>query len=172
MTPVSSSPVFRTTLLWSAVATGILAVAGSIVGFLVAGASGVSSALIAIVLAAVFLGFTAASILIANRWYGDPLYVPIFFGAVMGGWLLKFVVFLVVLFLLRGQPWLNTTVFLVALIVSVVVSLVIDVVVMVRMRIPTVSDASLPTLADIIDDARRPSPTPEQNAADENPSRD
>jgi hypothetical protein len=54
----------------------------------------------------VFLGFTAGTILIANRWYGDPLYVPIFFGAVMGGWL-KFVVFLVVLFLLRGQPWLN-----------------------------------------------------------------
>lgn len=164
MTSLSSTPVLRTTLLWSALATAGLAVVGAVVGFVVAGSSGLWSAIVAIVLAAVFLGFTAATILIANRWFGDPLYVPIFFGAVMGGWLVKFVIFLVVLFLLRGQPWLNAGVFFVALVVSVVVSLVIDAVVMTRMRIPAASDVTLPTLADVVDDARRPTPPDEGDA--------
>jgi len=172
MTSLSSTPVLRTTLLWSALATGILAVAGAAIGFAVAGSSGLWSAIVAIVLAAVFLGFTAGTILIANRWFGDPLYVPIFFGAVMGGWLLKFVVFLVVLFLLRGQPWLNAGVFFVALVVSVVVSLVIDALVMTRMRVPAV-DVTLPTLADVVDDARRPTgPEQGEDAAETPPPAD
>lgn len=154
---VSSTPVLRTTLVWSAIVTAILAVVGAVIGYAVAGSSGLWSALIAIVLAAVFLGLTGASILIANRWYGDPLYVPIFFGAVMGAWLVKFVVFIVVLVVLRGQPWVDNTVFFVALVVSVVASLVIDVIVMTRMRIPHASDVSLPTMADVDDDGEQPS---------------
>ncbi|RZI95214.1 MAG: hypothetical protein EOO67_03030 [Microbacterium sp.] len=149
---VSSTPVLRTTLIWSAVATGVLAIAGALIGFAVGGVDGLWSALVAIVLAAVFLAFTGASILIANRWYGDALYIPIFFGSVMGAWVLKFVVFIVVLVVLRGQPWLNGGVFLIALIASVVVSLIIDVVVMLKMRIPHASDVTLPTAADVGED--------------------
>lgn len=182
---VSSNRLLRATLLWSAIVTAGLAVVGAIVGFAVAGTSGLWSALVAVLLAAVFLGLTAGTILVANRWYGDPLYTPIFFGAVMGGWIVKFALFIVVLFVLRGAPWLNGTVFFVALVVSVIASLAIDVVVMLRMRVPHVGDVSLPTLADIIDEARRPSApapegatTPEEGAgpirsteADENPPR-
>lgn len=146
---VSSTPVLRTTLLWSAGATAALAVIGAIVGYAVAGSEGLWSALIAVLLAAIFLGLTGASILIANRWYGDALYIPIFFGTVMGAWVIKFILFIVALVVLRGQPWLNPPVFFVALIVSVVASLVIDVVVMTRMRIPHVSDVALPTAADL-----------------------
>jgi hypothetical protein len=174
-TEISSNRLFRTTLLWSAGVTVLLAVIGAGIGLAVAGTSGLWSALVAIMLAGVFLGLTAATILVANRWYGDPLYVPIFFGAVMGGWVVKFALFIVVLFLLRGQPWLNTTVFFVALVVSVVVSLVIDVVVMLRMRVPHVGDVALPTLADVIDEARTPSPTEEGDPSsqrDENTPRD
>lgn len=171
---VSSNALFRTTLLWSAGAALLLAVIGAVIGFAVAGASGLWSALVAVALAAIFLGLTAGTILVANRWYGDPLYVPIFFGAVMGGWIVKFVLFIVVLLVLRGQPWLNPTVFFVALVVSVIVSLVIDVVIMLKMRIPHVGDVSLPTLADVIDEARSPSPAEEGDAppeTDENTSR-
>ena len=156
----TSTPVLRTTLRWSAFATAALAVVGAAIGFLVAGVPGLWSALVAVVLAAIFLGLTAGSILIANRWYGDPLYTPIFFGAVMGGWLVKFVLFLVALFVLRGQPWLQPMVFLVALVVSVVVSLVIDAVVMARLRIPHASDVTLPTAADIDDDGFARDETP------------
>ncbi len=142
---VSSNPLLRRTLILSAGASAILLVVGSAIGYLVSGPSGLWSALIAVLLAALFLGLTAASILIANRWFGDPLYIPIFFGSVMGAWILKFILLIVALVVLRGQPWLNPTVFLVALIVSVVVSLVIDVLVMLKMRIPHVSDVTLPT---------------------------
>lgn len=155
---VSSTPVLRTTLLWSAVATAALAVAGAVIGYSVGGADGLWSALVAVLLAAVFLGFTAASILIANRWYGDPLYVPIFFGLVMGAWVLKFAMFIVVLLVLRDQPWLDGPVFFVALVASVVTSLVIDVIVMLRMRVPHVSDVTLPTAADLGEDTTDPAP--------------
>ncbi|KAA9111122.1 hypothetical protein [Microbacterium rhizomatis] len=142
---ISSTPILRTTLVWSAGVTGALAVVGAVVGFLVAGPNGLWSALAGVLLAAVFLAITGASILIANRWYGDALYVPVFFGIVLGGWILKFVVFIVVLIVLRGQPWVDTTVFFVAVVASIVASLVVDVVVLTRMRVPHVSDISLPT---------------------------
>ena len=184
MSTVSSTPILRTTVIWSAIVTGALAVVGAVVGYLVAAESGLWSALVAVLMAAVFLGLTAGTILVANRWYGDPLYTPIFFGAVMGGWIVKFALFIVVLFVLRGAPWLNKTVFFIALVVSVLASLAIDVVVMLKMRVPHVGDVTLPTLADIIDEARRPSvpempPAPPEEGgeparsteADENPPR-
>lgn len=143
--PVSSTPILRTVLVWSGAVTAILAVAGAVVGYLVAGTDGMWSALAGVVIAALFLGITAASILVANRWFGDALYVPIFFGIVLGGWILKFVVFLVALFVLRGQPWVVTPVFFFALVASVLASLAIDVVVLLRMRVPHVSDVELPT---------------------------
>ncbi len=155
-TTLSSTRVLRTTLLLSAAATAALAVVGAIVGFAVGGVEGLWSALIAVVLSAIFLGLTAGSILFANRWFGDALYIPIFFGSVMGAWIVKFVLLIVVLFVLRGQPWLNQGVFFVALVISVAVSLVIDVVVMTRMRVPHASDVSLPTLADVEDSQNEP----------------
>lgn len=143
-TPLSSTRVLRATLMWSAVVTAVLAVVGAIIGYLVAGGPGLASALAGIILTAVFLGITGASILVANRWYGDDLYVPLFFGIVLGGWFLKFVVFIVVLIVLRHQPWITPTVFFVAVVASIVAGLVIDVITMVRMRVPTV-DTRLPT---------------------------
>jgi len=145
--PVTSTPVLRTTLIWSAVATAVLAIVGAVIGYAVAGLPGLFSALVGVVLAALFLGITGASILIANRWFGDALYVPVFFGIVLGGWLLKFVVFIVVLIVLRGQPWIQPTVFFVAIVAGVLASLVIDVIVLTRMRIPAVS-VELPTSVD------------------------
>jgi hypothetical protein len=143
--PISSTPILRTVLVWSASVTAILAVVGAVVGFLVAGTDGLWSALAGVLIAALFLAITAASILIANRWFGDALYVPIFFGIVLGGWILKFVVFLIALFVLRDQPWIVGPVFFLALVASVLASLAIDVVVLMRMRVPHVSDVALPT---------------------------
>lgn len=157
-TPVSSTPVLRTTLLWSAVATAALAIIGAVVGFAVAGMDGMWSALAGVLLAAVFLAITGISILIANRWYGQDLYVPLFFAIVLGGWILKFVVFIVVLLVLRDQPWVSPVVFFVALVVGVLTSLVIDVIVLTRMRIPHVSDVVLPGEGDIEDEAPAGSP--------------
>lgn len=149
--PVSSTPILRTALTWSGLVTGVLAVLAAVIGFLTAGATGLWSGLAGVLVAAVFLGITAASILIANRWYGDDLYVPLFFGIVLGGWILKLVVFIVALLILRGQPWIEPMVFFVALVVSVLASLVVDVVVLTRMRVPHVSDVTLPESVDEAD---------------------
>ncbi len=143
--PVSSTPILRTVLVWAGVVTGGLAIIGGVVGYLVAGTDGLWSALVGVLVAAGFLSITVASILIANRWYGDPLYVPVFFGIVLGGWILKFLVFIVILLVLRGQPWIEPTVFFLAVVVSVLASLAVDVVVLMRMRVPHVSDTTLPT---------------------------
>lgn len=142
--PVSSTVILRTTLRWSAVVTAVLAVLAGIIGFLVAGTTGLWSGLAGVLIAAVFLAITGLSILIANRWFGDDLYVPIFFGIVLGGWILKFIVFIVALLILRGQPWIEPTVFFVSVVVSVLASLAVDVVVMLRTRVPHVSDVTLP----------------------------
>ena len=142
--PVSSTPILRTALVWSGAVTAVLAIAAAVIGFLVVGTEGLWSGLAGVLIAAVFLGITAASILIANRWYGDPLYVPVFFGIVLGGWLLKLVLFIVALLVLRDQAWVAPAVFFVALVVSVMASLAVDVVVLLKMRIPHVSDVSLP----------------------------
>jgi hypothetical protein len=142
--PVSSTLILRTTLRWSAIVTAVLAVLAGIVGFLAAGTTGLWSALAGVLIAAVFLAITGLSILIANRWFGDDLYVPIFFGIVLGGWILKFIIFIVALLILRGQPWIEPTVFFVSVVVSVLASLAVDVVVMLRTRVPHVSDIALP----------------------------
>lgn len=142
--PVSSTPILRSVLIWSALITVVLVVIGALIGYAVAGTDGMWSAVAGILMSAVFLSITGLSILIANRWFGDALYVPIFFGIVLGGWILKFVVFLIALFVLRDQPWIEPTVFLLALIASVLAGLVVDIVVMTRMRIPHVSDITLP----------------------------
>lgn len=141
---VASTPILAATLRWSLILTAALIVVGVLVGYSVAQTNGALSALVGVLTAAVFLAITALSILIANRWFGDPLFVPIFFGIVLGGWLLKFVVFIVVLLVLRGQGWIVPPVFFVGLVAGIVASLVVDVVVMLRMRLPYVSDVAMP----------------------------
>ncbi|WP_150951998.1 hypothetical protein [Microbacterium testaceum] len=143
--PLSSTPVLRTALVWGGIVTAVLLVVGAVVGFLVGGGGGLGSALSGVAVSAIFLAVTAISILVANRWFGDPLYVPIFFGIVLGGWLLKLILFIVAIVVLRGQGWVDPVVFYVALVVSVIASLAVDVVVLLRMRIPSVSDVTLPT---------------------------
>ncbi|MDQ1177296.1 hypothetical protein AB6V29_11920 [Microbacterium sp. 20-116] len=143
--PLSSTPVLRTALVWGGIVTAVLLVLGAVVGFLVGGGGGLGSALSGVAVSAIFLAVTAISILVANRWFGDALYVPIFFGIVLGGWLLKLILFIVAIVVLRGQGWVDPVVFYVALVVSVIASLAVDVVVLLRMRIPSVSDVTLPT---------------------------
>jgi hypothetical protein len=69
---------------------------------------------------------------------------PVFFGVVLGVWLLKLVVFVVVAIWLRGQSWMDPTVFFGAVIVAVIGSLIADIVAYQRARVPYVSDVRLP----------------------------
>nr|WP_246323644.1 hypothetical protein [Alpinimonas psychrophila] len=112
-----------------------IAVIGGGVAWLSVGAIGALSVVIGAVMAAVFLGITALSILIAIKYD-----IVAFFAIVLGAWLLKFVVFLILAVALRDQPWINTTSLFLALIAGVIGSLVVDVVVVMKTRMPYISD--------------------------------
>jgi len=136
-------PILKNTILYGGVLAVAIAVIGSVVGFLIDGSVGLVSALIGAAMAFVFLGVTAGSILLANRIANSDFLNPLFFITVLGGWLLKFAVFLVLLFILKDQPWINNVVLLLTVIVGVVGSLTVDVLVIARSRQPYV-DVELP----------------------------
>jgi len=121
-----------------------IAVVGSIVGLVVDGGRGVLSAVLGTAIAFIFVAVTAGSVILADRASGSDFLSPLFFGIVLGGWILKFVVFLVALVLLKDQPWVNTLVLFLSIIVAVLGSLVVDVLVIAKARIPYVSDVTLP----------------------------
>jgi hypothetical protein len=130
-------------LKWPALVIGILAVAGAVVGYLVAGVPGLISGLLGAAMWLVFLALTSLSIQLAIRATRHDPGSPIFFGIVLGSWLLKLVLFIVISVWLRSQPWLDPTVFFVTVIIAVVGSLVFDVIAFQRARVPYV-DAELP----------------------------
>jgi len=142
------APVFTRALRYGAWFAVAVAVVGGAVGFLVAGVPGLIGGLLGAVLAAVFLGLTAASMLIAGRATKGDSTNPIFFAIVIGVWVLKLVVFIVVEVLLRGQPWFNPFVFFGATVVVVLGSLILDVVALYRARVPYVTDVTLPGESD------------------------
>lgn len=142
--PVSSTPVLRTALLWGGLIGGVVIVGAAVIGFAVGGGAGLWSGVIGALVGVVFPALTAVSILIGNRWFGTPHYLQIFAGVVLGGWLLKFVLVIVALLALMRVDWIVTGVFYGALVAAAVASLVVDLVVLSRMRLPAVSDTTLP----------------------------
>lgn len=146
---MSAIPILRRALIFGALFAVVLGMVGSVVGYFAAGGAGVASALIGAAMAAVFLGITALSILLASRY--DIL---AFFGIVMGAWLLKFVLFMILAFALRDQPWIDATVMFLTLVAGVIGTLVVDVVVVAKSRLPYVSNITLPG------DAPKPSRRP------------
>lgn len=140
----TSNPVLRKALAWGGLLAAVVLVVSGILGFVFAGAEGLVSALLGTLIAVVFMGITAATILLANRFASSDLFVGAFFGIVLGGWLLKFIVFIVLVVLLRDADWLNPTVLFLSLVAGVIASLVVDVLVVAKSRMPYVSDVELP----------------------------
>lgn len=138
----SSNPIMHRILTWGGALAIAIAVVAGVIGGLAVGWVGVTSALLGTALAVVFLGLTAASILLANRFAGSDAFIGAFFGIVLGGWLLKIIVFIVVVVLLKGQPWINPTVMFFSIVAAVIGSLAVDVIVVLKSRMPYVSDAS------------------------------
>ncbi|GLK18390.1 hypothetical protein [Herbiconiux flava] len=140
----SSTGVFSTILKWDAVLALVIAVVGGVVGYLVDGWTGAISALIGTVMVLVFAGITAASILVANRFAASPLFTTLFFVIVLGSWIVKFALFIVLVVLLRGADFTNDVVLFLSIVVAVIGTLVVDVVVVARSRMPYASDVRLP----------------------------
>lgn len=140
----TSNPVLKRALIWGGVLAGVILVVAGVLGLVFAGVEGLVSAIVGTVMAVVFMAITAASILLANRFAGSDVFVGAFFGIVLGGWLLKFILFIVLVLVLRDAPWLNGTVLFLSIVAGVLASLVVDVLVVARSRLPYASDVPLP----------------------------
>lgn len=132
----TSQPVLLRAVRWGLIATVLLMVVFAAIGWFVSGQPGVVGGVIGAAIGGLFLLMTAGSILFANRFVESPVYVGIFFGIVLGTWFLKFIIFIVLLIVLRDQPWLDSTVLFFGLVASILVSLVLDAVVAMRSRVP------------------------------------
>ncbi|GGH49133.1 hypothetical protein [Microbacterium album] len=141
---ISSNPMLRAGLRWTAIVGVAVLVVASIVGWFVAGTDGLWSGVLGAALGALFPIITVASLLLGNRWYGTPSFLTVSFGITMGVLLVKIVVFVVALNVVFGLPWVERLVLYGALVAAALSSLVVDVVVASRMRISGASDVALP----------------------------
>lgn len=132
----TSQPVLLRAVRWGIVVSMLLVLVFAGIGWLVAGMPGVIGGAIGAGIAGVFLTLTAGSIAFANRFSSSPLFMQIFFSIVLGAWFLKIVVFFVAALLLKDQPWLNSTMMFIGIIIGVIVSLTVNAVVFARGRIP------------------------------------
>ncbi len=138
-----SATILGRALVYGAILTVAIAVIGSLLGYLVSGTNGLVSALIGAVLTALFMGVTAASILVASRVTKNDASSVLFFGVILGFWLFKFIVFIVIIALLRTATFVDPIVMFISILVAVIGSLVVDVLAFVHTRVPYV-DVELP----------------------------
>lgn len=141
---MSVTPILTRSLRYGAIVALVVAVVAGIAGALLSGTPGVMGALVGAGLAAVFLGLTAGSMLIAGRVAKGDGTSPIYFGVVLGMLAVKFVLFLIFALWLRGQEWLDLRVFAGAVIAAVIGSLVGDMLAFAKARVPYASDVRLP----------------------------
>ena len=138
------SQIAKRALLAGVVVTSIIAIIAATAGALISGLAGMLGAFVGAALGYALLGLTPLSIMWGFRLGKGDVLSPGFFSAVLGTWLLKFVVFLAAVFWLGDQEWLDRLVLFITIVASVLASLVTDLVVVAKSRMPYVYDITLP----------------------------
>jgi hypothetical protein len=138
------SQIAKRALLAGVVVTSIIAIVAATAGALISDLAGMLGAFVGAALGFALLGLTPLSIMWGFKLGKGDVLSPGFFSAVLGTWLLKFVVFLAAVFWLGDQEWLDRTVLFVTIVASVIATLVTDLVVVAKSRMPYVSDVTLP----------------------------
>ena len=133
-----ANKAIRSSLVLVASITAAIAIIGAVIGFSVDGWNGVVSALVGAVIAFVFMGVTAASILVGHKLSGGTIVSGAFFATVLGAWLVKFALFIVAVIVIRDATDLNSVVAMSCVIAGVVGALVSDVVAVSKARVPVV----------------------------------
>ena len=138
------SQIAKRALLAGVVVTSIIAILAATAGALISDLAGMLGAFVGAALGFALLGLTPLSIMWGFKLGKGDVLSPGFFSAVLGTWLLKFVVFLAAVLWLGDQEWLDRTVLFVTIVASVMATLVTDLVVVAKSRMPYVSDVTLP----------------------------
>jgi hypothetical protein len=148
-TPVDAKKILTEVLRYTGLLAIAIAVIGGGLGYLFAGTEGLISALIGTLLAVLFASITAGSIIGAMRFD-----IAAFFGIVMGAWLMKIIVFIVILALLRDAPFVQTMVLFLTVIAGAVGTMLIDVIVVFKSGLGYASNVTLPAAPDETDTDR------------------
>jgi len=119
----------------SAILALAIALVGTVAGYFAAAEAGIFAALTGAAVSVVFGSMTTLSI-----WLGGKLPLNGFYGLVLGGWLLKIVLFAVLLFVLQGATNFSGPVFFFAVVASVLGNLAIDSWLVLTGKIPTINN--------------------------------
>ncbi|MEY4452263.1 MAG: hypothetical protein RLZZ380_1384 [Actinomycetota bacterium] len=130
----NTQTVFTKVLKLGSLLIATIAVLGSVIGFFAAGLPGLFGALAGAAIALIFVSLTALSVLL-----GSKLSLGGFYGVVLGGWLLKMVLFMVAISVLKGIEGLNGVAVFGTLVASILGSLAVDGFVVTKSKIPAVS---------------------------------
>lgn len=131
--------ILRKTIVYTAVVAAVIGVLGGLVGYAVAGMDGLLSALVGTALAVIFAVITALSIMFAIR---KPL--TVFFGIVLGSWLLKIIVFIALLALVTSLDFVHPMVLFLSMVAAIMGTLAVDVIVVLTARQTYVDPSVLP----------------------------
>jgi len=123
--------LFKRVLAWGGLLVAGIALLAGAAGWFIVGINGLLSALVGAAIAFGFVSLTAVSI-----WLGGRLGIGAFSGIVLGGWILKVVVFLAVVALLRRADWVDGPLLFLTLVASVIGTLAIDSYVFLKARLP------------------------------------
>ncbi|MEY3473134.1 MAG: hypothetical protein RLY22_637 [Actinomycetota bacterium] len=126
--------VLAKVLKLGALLIGSIAIIGSAIGFLAAGLPGLLGAVAGSGIALLFVTLTALSVL-----FGSKLSLGGFYAVVLGGWLLKMILFMFGVALLSRIEGLNGVALFVTLVASILGSLAVDGYVVTTSKIPVVS---------------------------------
>ncbi len=129
------SALFGRVLRLTTLTTLGIALIGGVIGWFTNGTDGLLSAAIGAAMALVFSALTVLSV-----WLGGRYSLGVFFGAVMGGWLLKLVLFLVLTVALKNAAFLVRPLFFFTVVAAILASLVVDAIVATKARIPAVGE--------------------------------
>lgn len=129
--PTALVTPMRRVLRAGAIASAIALPASAVLGYLFGGAAGAWGAVIGMSLAVAFFGITVGVALFTARM--DPTKLGIW---VLGSWLLKMVLLIVVLVLLREQDFYSKPALFVALLVGTVGSLLLEAKVVTSTKVP------------------------------------
>lgn len=131
----SLSAMFRKALILTSALVGLVAVLGMGIGYLAVGSIAIVSALLGSAIALVFSSVTILSI-----WFGSKLGLNGFFALLLGGWLVKIVVFAVALSALSSAAFISGPILFLAVVASVLGTLAIEMWVVLRSRVQTIGE--------------------------------
>ncbi|MEK9536414.1 MAG: hypothetical protein VWZ99_04635 [Aquiluna sp.] len=133
--PTTSAALFAKALKFSLLLAAAVAVIGGAIGFLIYGTPGLYSALIGAAVAVVFGAMTILSISI-----GAKLPLGGFYGMVLGGWLIKLLLFAVLMGLLQSATFISGPMFFFAVVASVLGGLAVDSYLVLSAKLPAVEN--------------------------------